>query len=378
MSFHVLEENDHSFKIKHPDGSHFLVAKAGLDDKVMKKIKGYATGGAVEGGAGPDSSPDPFAEDTSEGMAAKGASQMSDMALAQNMRAREDFKNAQSQAKSGNYGPLGDFGTQAAMGTIGAVRPTSAGNLIGTVGEDALKGGDYAVQKDLLNQAAQGNAMDLAKNGSGLAMSSFQPKPEPSMLDRVKARYGDDISEAKWNSLQKQAQKANYSYIPIDIKGKHSGVLPNFDATATGEIGDPKNFGTLNTSKIFRSDPFNWYDQKYGASKALLQKHLDAGIPANITTASDLIAHDDYVSKIPRGSTVNMVVTQPIGVADAMHEGPMPSNKRMLAAADKLRQDGINVKVSVPTSSGKLKELDPFSVKRLTSDYNAHYRPSEE
>ena len=44
MSFHVLEESEHAFKIKHPDGSHFMVAKAGLDDKVMKKIKGYAHG----------------------------------------------------------------------------------------------------------------------------------------------------------------------------------------------------------------------------------------------------------------------------------------------------------------------------------------------
>lgn len=49
MSFKVLEDNEHSFKIKHPDGSNFLVAKAGLDEKVLKKIKGYASGTGSEG-----------------------------------------------------------------------------------------------------------------------------------------------------------------------------------------------------------------------------------------------------------------------------------------------------------------------------------------
>lgn len=54
MSFKVLEDTEHAFKIQHPDGSHFMVAKSGLDDKVMKKIKGYADGGDVDGEDAPD------------------------------------------------------------------------------------------------------------------------------------------------------------------------------------------------------------------------------------------------------------------------------------------------------------------------------------
>lgn len=49
MKYELLGEDDSTYKIKHPDGSEFHVAKKGIDDKIHKKIKALpmASGGIV-------------------------------------------------------------------------------------------------------------------------------------------------------------------------------------------------------------------------------------------------------------------------------------------------------------------------------------------
>ena len=379
MNFKVLKEDEHSFKVQHPDGSDFVIAKAGLDDKVMKKIKGYATGGNVEAGGAGDVQSDPNAEDTSDSMANSGWKTLSDAAIAQNMKARQEFVDAQTQQAAGNYGPMGALGERAAASTV---RTTPSGKLLGTVDPESMQLGKSAIAGDL-EQQASARGLNYSPN-QGLPNQAQAPtnNSDLSVLDLVKARYGDDISDAGWNKLQNQADKSNYSYVPITLKNKVTGFYPNFNATPTGEIGDPKNFTKLSSDdskSVWMKDPFSWIDQKYGASKQLLEKHAAAGIPAKITTASDLIAHDDYVNAIPQGSSVNIVLPHPIGEnSDSFQNGTgLPSNQRLLIAADKLKQSGITTKVSVPTTSGKLNTLDDFSLNRLKKDYNAQWSPDE-
>lgn len=46
--YRVKHENDHSFTVQHPDGSHFSVAKQGLSKGTQDKIRAYANGGEVD------------------------------------------------------------------------------------------------------------------------------------------------------------------------------------------------------------------------------------------------------------------------------------------------------------------------------------------
>jgi hypothetical protein len=103
-------------------------------------------------------------------------------------------------------------------------------------------------------------------------------------------------------------------------------------------------------------------------------------MPVNITTATDLISHDDYLNSLPKNSHVNIVLSgEPM--TDITLGSPLPSNKRMLVAYDKLKQHGISVSVYAPEKvRGKtltgLKELDPFTLKKVQQQKNAYWKPS--
>jgi hypothetical protein len=58
--FQLIKEDEHAFTVKHPSGKHFQVAKAGLDKKVIAKIKAMGPVKMADGGVVPDSASDPL------------------------------------------------------------------------------------------------------------------------------------------------------------------------------------------------------------------------------------------------------------------------------------------------------------------------------
>jgi hypothetical protein len=91
------------------------------------------------------------------------------------------------------------------------------------------------------------------------------------------------------------------------------------------------------------NDPFQWLDNKYGASKAWLEK--TTGQPRTIETQSDLIAHDDYMDKL---TSADKVVFHILGDDNRISRALMPgapSQDRVMAAAKKLADQGINVTI---------------------------------
>lgn len=58
MNYRLAKEDKHSFTVQHPDGSHILIAKAGLHPKVFQKIKKLEPVKMSKGGFAP-SMPDP-------------------------------------------------------------------------------------------------------------------------------------------------------------------------------------------------------------------------------------------------------------------------------------------------------------------------------
>lgn len=306
--------------------------------------------------------------------------------------------------------------TKGAAGMLplaaGAIRQTGTGRILGTVGKEAMQAGETGVQKDLMNQAAT-EGLNVKKSvfepistdGPGAfgkqdrarfrdkiindvasdrgAWQAPQPLSESEeLVNRVKARFGDTIPEEKWMALDSMAKKKNEAYFPIKLEGRHAGFYPNYDATPTGQIGNLAKYEGATPSKIFKDlEQLNWSDSKYGATKKLIEKHAAAGMPVNITTGTDLIAHDDYMGILPKGSKVNLVLSGP-AMSDVNLGSPLPSNKRMLMAYDKLRKSGIDVSVYAPSETkGKslrgLKQLDPFSIKKLQDAKGAYWQPSE-
>jgi hypothetical protein len=239
------------------------------------------------------------------------------------------------------------------------------------------------VQAGLRNEAKQsglefGSQRAIKAPAIGERYADIKPVEKPiPMAEQVKARFGDDVPDAYWEKLQSKAEKNNTPYEPIIYKGKHAGFFPNEEAVPSGMIGNPKDFANPNDAKIFERDPFGWYDMKYGATKRLLEKHAEAGLPAHVTTASDLIAHDDYVNALPRNSHVNLVLTNPLD-GERGFNNPFPSNKRMLTAYDKLKKQGVSATVLVRDPATKtLKPLDPFTLKKLQNAENAFWSPTE-
>lgn len=207
-------------------------------------------------------------------------------------------------------------------------------------------------------------------------------KREQEIIENIKNGFGDKFPEKEFKVAEATAKSKNSPYAPVlskgtkGMRGEQTAYWPNFDAIPTGKIGDLKDFKSGDPYKIHsKSEPLNWFDLKYGATKKLIEKHAKSNMPVEITTASDLIAHDDYSKILPQGSKVNMVLANT--VKDGSHYSPLPSDKRMLKAFDKLKQEGIEV--NLYKKDGKeLRKMKPFEIKQLQKQKNAYYTPSEE
>lgn len=175
-------------------------------------------------------------------------------------------------------------------------------------------------------------------------------------LDDFKSRYPESKKEITKNQNAKLAPYVSNN----SIKG--AGFIPNFKSEPTGVIGEPRI--QQSHEKGSNPDPLSWYDTKFSITKQLIEKHSTAGIPLEINTSSDLVAREDYVSAMPKGTTVNMyMLTSNEEINRAIFPGN-PSLRRQQAAVDKLRESGIKVNVVYPTvdqvieQAGGLKEID--------------------
>lgn len=232
---------------------------------------------------------------------------------------------------------------------IGAIRKTPTGKLLGTVSKEALELGEAGVQNEMAEQALK----EGLESPRSLKEALSPVAPPESPIDRLKNRFGDNPDmHLAIDRLLAKAQKKNQPYEVLTNVNSSSapkgilGVVPNYDAVPTGRIGKP------GFEKVVQKDPFQWADEKYGATKELLRKHADEGMPVEIHTSSDLIATTDYRQYIPKMSKVNLYL--PRGrYLDPGH----PSAKRLIDAARALRESGVNVEIHPPQFSYTKSEI---------------------
>jgi len=179
--------------------------------------------------------------------------------------------------------------------------------------------------------------------------------PAHKFLDSVVARYADGDSELK--NIGDRYNTAMNGKNPYEHVG---GPLPTFPnesfkiTTPMQHMGEPGISEPFNSKRI---DPFPWMDSKYEHSKKILSDAKEAGIPVTINTSSDLIARDDYHSLIPEGSKINIY-----GMTGNEHLNRLlfvgnPSNKRLEAAAEKLKSLGHDVSFIKPTEDDIMEAL---------------------
>lgn len=259
------------------------------------------------------------------------------------------------------------------------VRLTSTGRLIGSVPDEAGELSPKDLKNDLAERAVDaGVVSDKKEAKAALTKKGLRraEEKEPTLAEKVRARYGDEpFADKMFEKAKAQAEKANETYAPLMNGKKHLAFYPNESVAPTGVIGNPKKFSVGDPEKIFRNaEQLNWHDTKYGLTKSLIKQHGEQGIPLTINTSSDLISHDDYIEALPKDAKVNIVL--PVrGEERALGDG-LPSDQRLLIAYDKLKKLGIDATVSVPDPETKtLKQLDPFTVKRLQNEKNGFWEP---
>ena len=156
------------------------------------------------------------------------------------------------------------------------------------------------------------------------------------------------------------------AYTWADHKDKKQQLaVPNYHAKATGQIGSGK-------PKRMQDDPFSWYDMKHQAGSKLLQEHKDQEMPADIHTSSDLIGHNDYMEKIPEGSTVNLHHQERRGGG-----GGHPSSLRLKQAGDRLEAAGHNVVYHGNMDEDSQKIYDKRQSEKAESDKKKDLSKSE-
>lgn len=179
---------------------------------------------------------------------------------------------------------------------------------------------------------------------------------DPSVLERVKQVEQIGSNEPYiGRSIHNQVY---YKNRPERVG--HANQLPLNNYIPDGQLGrDVLNGG---------ADPFAWLDSKYGVGKRALEMHK--GKDLNITTRSDLIAHDDYIELLdPKRHKVGIVIPNANDRISRVIAPGDPSQKRKINAAKKLKDQGIDVTIyleGIPNISGNL-SIDPEIIKDLAN-----------
>lgn len=184
---------------------------------------------------------------------------------------------------------------------------------------------------------------DMIEKHPLLGSHRIKDRKYADLAAKIMARFGEDQPRHFIESLH-ELHDEPYSHGDIhNIQwGKHDKIhnrpMP-FPRQASpesvgGHLGKRVHTGS--------ADPLPWMDLKYGVAAKILDEHKDS--PLKISTRSDLIAHDDYISKLnPEKHSVEIHIP---GLDDEIArtlEPGAPSVKRRLWAAKRLKEAGIPV-----------------------------------
>jgi len=176
--------------------------------------------------------------------------------------------------------------------------------------------------------------------------------PEEKALRSFKARFGE---EKEVQAAIDKAQNPKKGPYVTDSAIPGIGWAPNFAAEPTGVIGPAKITHTA------QADPLKWADVKYGVTLNLIKKHAEQGIPLVINTSSDLVAADNYIAAMPKGTVVNMYLLpaeQGTNFSDNTSRIIFPANasrQRQMNAAKHLKNAGITVNLIEPSIEDVMK-----------------------
>lgn len=149
--------------------------------------------------------------------------------------------------------------------------------------------------------------------------------------------------------------------IPFGKAGKAAKGLSK-EARVAKEVAEENPIKAIDGRLGGDTDPFRWTDVKSGYAKRALSENK--GKPLTISTSSDLIAHDDYISQLdPKLHTVEFRLSPDVPLNEFMHMEKYkgsPSFARQAKAIKKLRDAGINVRVI----DAPEKALDDLSAQR--------------
>lgn len=185
-------------------------------------------------------------------------------------------------------------------------------------------------------------------------------KTPAARLDQFKVRFGEDKFALKAIDSAQNSEKGPY------VKNKKipgMGFSPNFESKPTGVIGKPEIQHQVRFGE--EPDPLAWLDRKYGATKDLIEKHAEQGIPLTINTSSDLIGTNEYIGELPKDTTVNMYLTTRDDKINQILFPSNPSRVRQEEAIKHLRSDGIKVNAIEPTLKDIFKAVPEQEAQKL-------------
>ena len=212
------------------------------------------------------------------------------------------------------------------------------------------------------------NALRKTLENSPLNKSNFRVD-DPEGFSRFAERFDDPKAIARMVEIHKTP--STEPYFGRDMAGPlyrtHPQALP----------------GTLHQVPVFQkidpqghlgkfvekggADPFAWMDAKYGVAKQALADNYDK--PLKISTRSDLIAHDDYMENLnPAKHKIEFHIFGDNPRALRVATPGAPSFQRVLTAAQKLKDAGIDVTIVHDRINGmkpELNGLDQLQLQKL-------------
>jgi hypothetical protein len=208
---------------------------------------------------------------------------------------------------------------------------------------------------------ARQKIIDEARKASGKVNVKDLPPELQVRIDQLKDVHDRDklISKAI-----DEAQNANKGPYVSDERIKRIGWAPNYAAEPTGIIGERGINVPFPTAQGKNPDPFLWADDKYKATRQLVKKHIDQGIPIEINTSSDLIGKSDWLEALPKDTKVNMYLLTKDPDLNRILFPSNPSRLRQESAIKQLKDAGISVNSIEPTAESI---LDALGEKELRS-----------
>lgn len=192
---------------------------------------------------------------------------------------------------------------------------------------------------------------------SKFAMTNDGQTPWDHFRERVRNTDGSLNSQVE--KAIKAAGKSDQPYAYVGDSYKAIPSFPNENVSASKVIGKPEISETYNSKAV---EQVPWTDNKYQVTK----KHLASlKEPVTINTSSDLIAREDYIKALPKGSEVNIYTLTPDAQINSLLFPGNPSRGRLDSAFKKLKESGVNVKLIEPTVDDIIKAIENKTLDKL-------------